>query len=187
MIPAAARQLLLQVARRSIRSGLAHGRPYSVDPTLCPPYFREPAATFVTLNDDRGLRGCIGRLAAERPLVEDVADNAYAAAFRDPRFPGLAENELAGLEIHISVLGTPEFLDVASETELLKTLRPGEDGLILAEAGRRATFLPSVWKSLPEPGDFLRHLKQKAGFAPDYWSPDVTLYRYGCEEFAESD
>lgn len=154
---------------------------------MCPASFSAPAATFVTLNDDRGLRGCIGRLEAERPLVEDVADNAYAAAFRDPRFPALTEGELAGLDIHISVLGTPERLDVASESELLEKLRPGEDGLILAEAGRRATFLPSVWKSLPEPGAFLRHLRQKAGFAPDYWSPALQIYRYGCEEFAESD
>lgn len=187
MIPPADRQLLLQIARRSIRSGLDHGRPYSVDTTLCPEYFKSPAATFVTLNNHHGLRGCIGRLEAERPLVEDVADNAYAAAFRDPRFPGLAEDELAGLEIHISVLETPEPLQVSDESELLEKLRPGVDGLILAESGRTATFLPSVWKSLPKPGDFLRHLKQKAGLAPDYWSPDVEIYRYGCEEFAESD
>jgi AmmeMemoRadiSam system protein A len=181
------RRLLLEVARRSIRHGLDRGRPLSVDPGDFPDILRPVAATFVTLEDGAGLRGCIGRLEATRPLVEDVADNAYAAAFRDPRFPPLREDEwAAGLDVHISVLTPPEPLPVKDEEDLLAILRPGEDGLILEEGPNHATFLPSVWESLPKPADFLFHLKQKAGLPPGYWSTEMRFQRYGSENFGDA-
>jgi AMMECR1 domain-containing protein len=70
---------------------------------------------------------------------------------------------------------------VHSEDDLLAQLRPGEDGLILQEGARRATFLPSVWESLPERHQFLGHLKQKAGLPADYWSDTLQVFRYGAE------
>ena len=181
------RRLLLEVARRSIRHGLDQGRPLSVDPNDFPDTLRPAAATFVTLEDRAGLRGCIGRLEATRPLVEDVADNAYSAAFRDPRFPPLREDEWAGgLDVHISVLTSPEPLSVANEEDLLALLRAGKDGLILEEGRHHATFLPSVWESLPRPAEFLAHLKLKAGLPPGYWSPELRFFRYGSENFGDS-
>ena len=185
MIPTEDRKQLLAVARESIRNGLDRGRPPGIDAGDYPESLRVPAATFVTLKDPKGLRGCIGRLEAARPLGEDVAENAFAAAFRDPRFPPLGETEWPELNIHISVLGDPEPLEVDSEEELLAALRPGEDGLIIEEGSRRATFLPSVWESLPDPGDFLRHLKAKAGFPPDYWSRKLRISRYRSENFGD--
>lgn len=184
MISVADRRILIDVARQSIRHGLDTGRPLAVDCNAYPETLGHPAATFVTLETGGELRGCIGRLEAQRPLVEDIAENAFAAAFRDSRFPPLTAAEWPALDIHISVLTPAEPLPVAGESELLATLRPGRDGLILEDGRRRATFLPSVWESLPDKEEFLAHLKLKAGMATDYWSPSLRFYRYETENFA---
>lgn len=182
----AARRMLLEVARASIRHGLDHGRPLPVDPAAFPPPLAEPGAAFVTLHREGRLRGCIGSLEPRRPLVTDVAENAYAAAFRDPRFPPLAPREYEGLEIEISVLGPPEALPpAASEAEAAALLRPGVDGVILEGGGRRGTFLPAVWDQLPDPLQFLRHLRLKAGLPAEGWSPAWRLWRYTTESFGE--
>jgi AmmeMemoRadiSam system protein A len=179
------RRALLDLARASIRHGLAQHRPLAVDPGDCPAALREPRAAFVTLNRGGRLRGCIGHLEACQPLARDVAENAYSAAFCDPRFPPLGADEVADLEVHISVLSPPEAVPVASEAELLARIRPGIDGLILADDGHRGTFLPAVWESLPRPQDFLRHLRVKAGLPPDYWSETLRVSRYTAEAFGD--
>jgi AmmeMemoRadiSam system protein A len=145
---------------------------------------RAVRASFVTLNHSGMLRGCIGHLEATLPLVEDVAENAFSAAFRDPRFPALTDAEYAGLELHISVLTPAEPLACDSERDLLRQMRPYRDGLILSEGLRRGTFLPSVWEQLPDPRDFLLHLKRKAGLPDEYWSPSLQVYRYETESFS---
>ena len=140
-------------------------------------------ASFVTLHIDQQLRGCIGTLEAYRPLIVDVVENAYSAAFRDPRFPALTSKEFPELDIHISILSTPESVNVQSEQELLDLLQPGVDGLILTEGHHRGTFLPSVWESLSDKQQFLNHLKQKAGLPANYWSPSIKIEKYNVEEF----
>jgi AmmeMemoRadiSam system protein A len=152
-----------------------------VDPDRFSARLREPGACFVTLRLSGNLRGCVGSLDAARPLVEDVAHNAFASAFRDSRFPPLAERELADLEIHLSILSPPEPLPCRSEADLLSKLRPGVDGLILRDGVHRATFLPSVWESLAEPKAFLSALKRKAGLGEDHWSDGISFQRYRAE------
>ncbi len=181
---AEARRRLLRVAAASIAHGLETGRPLPVDPAEYPPALRVPGAAFVTLHLHGRLRGCIGSLEARRPLVVDVAENAYAAAFRDPRFPPLLAAEFPQVEIEISRLTPAEPLTVSSEAELLQRLQPGVDGLILEEGAHRATFLPAVWETLPDPREFLAQLRVKAGLPPDYWSPTLRLYRYRTEAFS---
>lgn len=178
------RQILLAIARESIRYGLKHGKalPVSIDEY---PQFAEDGACFVTLQIHQQLRGCIGTLEARQPLLVDIAKNAYSAAFRDPRFPRLEENEFEQLEIHISILNPPEPFPVTGEADLLQQLRPGIDGLILEDSYHRATFLPSVWESLPEPRQFLEHLRLKAGLPAGYWSDTIRFRRYTVEEFGE--
>lgn len=183
-LSAADRQTLLDIARRSIRQGLDQGRPLAVEPDDFDMPLRAVRASFVTLNLNGMLRGCIGHLEATQPLVEDVADNAFAAAFRDPRFPPLSEQEFAALELHLSVLTPTEPLPCDSESDLLQKMRPYRDGLILSEGVHRGTFLPSVWEQLPEPKEFLRHLKRKAGLADDHWSDELEVYRYETESFS---
>lgn len=183
MISAAERSTLLALARESIRYGLAHGRPPTVRAADYDAALRIPAACFVTLQIKGALRGCVGSLEPVRMLVDDVAHNAYAAAFSDPRFPPLAEQELDQLDIHISMLSPRQPLRFSSEADLLRQLRPGVDGLVLEDARHRGTFLPSVWEQLPEASEFLRHLKIKAGLPPDHWSANLRVERYTTESF----
>ncbi len=177
------RETLLRVAANSIRHGLETGHALNVKVKEYSPALQQTGASFVTLTILRQLRGCIGMLTATRPLVEDVANNAFAAAFEDPRFPSLTAPEFEQLEYHISILNPAEAMQCSSEADLLQQLRPGVDGVILEDRGRKATFLPSVWESLPEPSDFLQHLKRKAGLPADHWSDGMRIQRYTVEEF----
>ena len=184
MLDNAQRKTLLDLARASIEHGLAHGTPLKVELSAYDPELQQERAVFVTLNLDQQLRGCIGHLEAIQPLVVDVAENAFSAAFRDPRFSPLSQREFPDLEIHISVLSPAEAIEFNSEQELLDQVRPGTDGLILEEGYRQGTFLPSVWESLPDKQDFLKHLKMKAGLAPNYWSDNIKVSRYTSESFS---
>ena len=127
----------------------------------------------MTLRREGELRGCIGTVDAWRPLGEDVRANAVAAAFHDPRFPPLARDEFDDTSIEVSLLGPHEPVPASDEAQALATLRPGVDGVLLECGRRRATFLPQVWEQLPEPREFLRALKRKAGLAGDFWSDEV--------------
>jgi len=175
---------LLRVALTSIESGLESGTPLQVNPEDCPAVLSNRRASFVTLKRNGELRGCIGSLEPVSSLGEDVARNAFAAAFRDPRFPALTAAELQDLDIGISVLGPTQPVEFGSEAELLDRLRPGMDGLVLRDGHHRGTFLPAVWESLPHPADFLGHLKQKAGLPGDYWSGTLEIGRYTTQSFA---
>lgn len=179
------RDTLLNIARSSIRNGLEKGKALKVTATEYAPELQAERASFVTLNRAGLLRGCIGHLEACMPLVEDVAENAFSAAFRDPRFPPLSQDELADLELHISVLTPAEPMHFSSEADLLEQIRPGIDGLILMDGAAKGTFLPSVWESLPQAKDFLRHLKNKAGLAGNYWSGTLQVLRYETESFPD--
>lgn len=175
------RRRLLDIAWASVDEGLARGRAAEIDPSVESPALRSPGASFVTLRRDGALRGCIGSLEPCRPLACDVAENAFRSAFRDPRFPPLQPEERVRLDLHISVLGPHVPLPVESEEALVASLRPGVDGLVLMEGAHRATFLPAVWESLPDPCTFVRELKRKAGLPADHWSSDLRFWRYRTE------
>jgi uncharacterized protein len=174
---------LLELAKASINHGLQTGKPLRVDVDDYPPELAVPRATFVTLERRGDLRGCIGMLEAIRPMVEDVAENAFSAAFKDPRFPPLTTEELADVDLQISILTPAEPMTFSSEADLIAQLQPGIDGLIMQEGFRRGTFLPSVWEQLPDPHDFVQHLKQKAGLPSQYWSKSLKVFRYRTEIF----
>jgi len=146
-----------------------------------------PGATFVTLRKDGALRGCIGSLKPLRALAVDVRENAIAAAFRDPRFPPLATVEFETTSVEVSLLTADERLDVRDEADLLARLRPDVDGLVLEYGRHRATFLPQVWESLPDPRGFVMALKRKAGLPVDFWSPRVNVSRYGVTKWKEGE
>ena len=176
-------EILRQVAMDSIRHGLSRDRPLPVSPGSYPAPLEEPGAVFVTLEREGRLRGCIGSYQARRPLVEDVAENAFAAAFLDPRFRPLSREEMGGLDLHISLLTPPVPLEAANRGELLATLRPGVDGLLLEDPPHRATFLPQVWEALPDPEEFLDQLLVKGGLARGHWSPTLRFHRDTVLEF----
>ncbi len=174
---------LLGIARRSVEE--AAGRPVTEEPIEPSPELAEPRATFVTLKLEGVLRGCIGSLAPHRPLAEDVRDNARAAALHDSRFSPVRAEELDRISIEISVLSPLEELEFESEAGLLDALRPEEDGIVIACEGRRATFLPQVWETLPLPRVFLGALKSKAGLPRDYWSDEMRVWRFTVEKIRE--
>ena len=175
-------QALLTIARNAIARefGMA-GREFAPQPELA-----QTAATFVTLTQKGQLRGCIGSLQAHRPLAKDVAENAVAAAFQDPRFAPLRREELAGTRVEVSLLDAPQSMQFADEADALAQLQPGVDGLILTLGPRHATFLPQVWEQLPAPRDFLAHLKLKAGLPADFWDGRIRLARYGVQKWKEA-
>jgi len=179
------RQNLLTLARQSIQHGLTRGKAITPEIQTYSTGLQQARASFVTLHKQGELRGCIGSLEAYQPLATDVASNAYNAAFRDPRFPPLNENEFDQLHIHIEILSPPEPIQFSSEQDLLEQLQPGKDGLVLSDNTHRGTFLPTVWESLPRPEQFLFHLKNKAGLPGDYWSDDIKVQRYYTESFEE--
>ena len=148
------------------------------------PWLREIGASFVTLKLAGELRGCIGTIDPRRPLGEDVARNARAAAYRDPRFPPVSEHERRDLGIEVSVLSPRAPFVAASEADALAQLRPGIDGIYLQFQERSSTFLPQVWENLPDPLEFLSALRQKAGLPARFWDPDLRLSRYTVEKYA---
>ena len=180
-------QTLHNIAKGSISYSLERGSNARFEQTLnlgdYSTDLQQQRATFVTLNINDQLRGCIGTLEAHQPLVIDVAHNARAAAFNDPRFGPLTKPEFERLQIHISILGKPEPMTFTSQQDLLQQIRPGIDGLILTSGSHRGTFLPSVWESLTTPEEFLSHLKLKAGLPASYWSDDIRIERYTTESF----
>ncbi len=179
------RNTLLSIARKSITWGFEQDVFLSIDPDEYTQSLSQQGACFVTLKEKAELRGCVGALQAYQPLCVDVSEHAWAAAFTDHRFNKVMPTELERLSISISVLGKPEPIQVSSEANLISQLKPSRDGLILQEGSRRATFLPSVWESLPSPETFLAHLKRKAGFADDYWSESMVFARYETESFTD--
>ncbi len=182
----AAGPLLLQLAKASIRVGLETGHPARETPTPdMPALLGRPGAVFVTLKRAGQLRGCIGSPVAWRSLLEDVTDNAFKAAFADPRFPPLAPAEWDGLDLSVSVLTAPVPMRFAGQAALLAQLRPDVDGLIIEDGGRRALFLPSVWEQLPDKEQFLAHLKHKAGMAPGHWSAQFRASRFQAVEIKD--
>ena len=176
-------KLLLEMARAAISRTLEKAGGKFPETGSLPGELMEKRATFVTLTIDGQLRGCIGMLEACRPLAVDVAENACAAAFEDPRFPPLTKAEFKKLEIHISILSPSEEMQFSSEADILRQIRPGIDGLILQEGFRRGTFLPSVWEELPEKEQFWAHLKLKTGLPADYWSDTLRVFRYTADCF----
>ncbi|MBI2337464.1 MAG: AmmeMemoRadiSam system protein A [Deltaproteobacteria bacterium] len=150
------------------------------------PWLLEPAATFVTLTMSDVLRGCIGSLEARRPLLDDLKNNAKASAFNDPRFPPLAQDEFNLIRVEVSLLSAPEAIESSDEATATEQLRPFVDGIIFEYGKYRSTFLPQVWEQLPDPKEFLIHLKTKAGLSSGFWAEGVKLQRYTVIKWKET-
>jgi len=145
--------------------------------------FGEARALFVTLRRDGRLRGCIGTLTPEGDLARTVPRFALRAAFEDPRFPALTNEELPDCTIEISVLTPPRPVEKPEEIAV------GRDGLIIELGGRRGLLLPQV---AAEWGFdrlmFLAEVSRKAGLPPDAWRlPGARLWSFQAEVFSEEE
>ena len=181
----AQRRQLLRSARRSIELGIDTAAPLQLDIDELEPVLREPAAVFVTLTQAGDLRGCIGSLQAHDALAQAVANAAFNAALRDPRFARVGAAELDKIKIEISVLSKLQSWQPDSRESLLQGLRPGVDGLLIEDRGQRATFLPQVWEKIPSAEEFVRQLMLKAGLPARHWSSSIQLHRYQTLSFVE--
>lgn len=179
-------KILLQIAKDSILSRFDKSYTPQRDEVVDGhPFLLEKRATFVTLHYDKNLRGCIGSLMAHRTLFDDVSSNAVSAAFKDTRFMPLEERELSHLTLEVSVLSIPKLLEYEDFDDLVGKIRVNEDGLILQHGGYRGTFLPQVWKQLPNPKIFLEHLSMKAGANPGIFNEHPQIYTYQVEAIEE--
>lgn len=169
------KQILLNIAKQSVVDGLKTHQPLALDLNRLPFNRDHTQDCFVTLEKNGQLRGCIGSIDAHRPLAIDVAENAYKAAFHDPRFPPVTADELNQMTLSISLLSPFYPIECQSELELLAIMRPGIEGVVIQDQGKSALFLPHVWKQLPDRHAFLSALKQKAGFPEHYWSPTMRV------------
>ncbi len=177
------RGLLLSTAMAGLRTATrcAGQRPSLGFDGRLSPALSSQRATFVTLSSGGKLRGCIGSPAPRVSLIEDAVTNAVQAGFADPRFPPLDEAELDGIQIDVSILSHPRPVPAASEAELVEALEPDRDGLILGVGRQRALFLPSVWRHVADPREFVRHLMSKAGLGG--WPRGLSAARFRVESF----
>ena len=142
------------------------------------PVFNQLGACFVTLKKNNNLRGCIGSIIAHQPLINDIVEHSKDAAFRDPRFNPVEQNEVDSLTIDISILSEPEPMKFKDEQNLLEQIVPFRDGIIIKDKNRQAVYLPSVWEDLPDKVMFLNSLKMKAGLPPEHFSDTFEAYRF---------
>ena len=174
--------VLFVLADRAIRAGLeGHGR-LRVEAADLPASLRRPRGAFVTLEVAGLLNGCIGALDPGDPLGITVPRLAWEAAFADPRLPPLTPADYDQLTVKLSLLGPLTPVPAGGEDDVVASVRPGVDGLVIAAGRHQATFLPAVWDSLPDPYDFLRHLELKAGLVPGQWPPEMRVWRYPVSE-----
>ncbi len=175
--------ILLPIARAAISRVL--NVPHAADESA--PWLAEHGACFVTLTQYGELRGCIGTLQARQPLLADVKSNAVSAALRDPRFAPLSAAELDITVVEISLLSPAQPMEFLDEADALAQLRPGVDGIIFEYGRYRSTFLPQVWEQLPQPRQFMAHLKHKAGLPDSFWAEEVRLSRYTVTKWHEGE
>ena len=175
------RTRLLRIAREAIEAALDGRRP-QVDPSQLDETLTRPSGAFVSLHTTDGdLRGCIGSIQPVAPLCEAVVANAINAAFRDPRFYPLRKDELANVEIEISVMSPIGPVADIAEIEV------GRDGLIVSRGSRKGLLLPQVaieygW----DRETFLRQTCVKAGLPPESWrSGDCRIEKFSAEVFSE--
>jgi len=186
-LPTKDRKALLKLARSAIEAKLVKGAKVE-RPGPLPPSLTEVCGCFVTLHKHGQLRGCIGSIEPVSSLVECVESNARSAAFRDPRFPPLSRDELSDIDIEVSVLSVPQRLDFTDGEDLKRQLEPLVHGVILSRGLNRSTFLPQVWKQLPDKEQFLGHLCQKGGMPQKAWQdPETKVEVYQAEVFGEED
>ena len=176
---------LLEIARNSIKSRV-EGRDFEV-PEAIRQRFSERVGVFTTVTKDGALRGCIGFMLPVYPLWEAVKESAILSVTEDPRFPPVTENELSGLGIELTLLGTLEKLDLKPGTSR-QNISIGEEGLYMTDGIRSGLLLPQV---ATENGfseqEFITETAYKAGIDPDrVFSGTVEVYKFSARVINET-
>ncbi|WP_331775554.1 AmmeMemoRadiSam system protein A [Sulfurospirillum sp. 1612] len=181
------KEAVLRLARAAIGESLEVPQHVSLETLIADnPALKETGATFVTLTYQGELRGCIGSLVAYRPLYEDIIYNARSAAFKDPRFEPLCQEELEDIVIEVSILSQPQHLEYHDADDLKKKIKKNHDGVVLQYGTHHATFLPQVWEQLPTFELFFSYLCQKAGLGADCLASHPEISVYSVQKYKES-
>lgn len=173
------KKVLLKLARDTIEKYLKDGSLMALPEAKG--ILGEICGAFVTLHKDGELRGCIGNMIGQCPLVETIRNMAIAAATEDPRFPEVSLKEMGEIDIEISVLSPLKRIKDVSEIEV------GTHGILMRRGARQGVLLPQVaveWKWNRD--EFLKHTCQKAGLSSDAWKdPDTVIEIFSAEVFGE--
>jgi AmmeMemoRadiSam system protein A len=174
------RQRLLRIARDSI---VAHvgGGPFPENAVCDGEPSGRRGGAFVTLLKSGELRGCVGHIEMDEPLVDVVRRCAVAACSTDPRFAPVVASELPQIALELSLLGPLEPIDGPDEVEI------GRHGLVVEKGRHRGLLLPQVasewnWNAR----QFLEHTCRKAGLSLDAWKDDAKLWRFEAEVFGDT-
>ncbi|NOQ29658.1 MAG: AmmeMemoRadiSam system protein A [Helicobacteraceae bacterium] len=174
--------ILLKIARESIEEVVLATRTIDKKELLRVfPVLNEKIATFVTINLDGKLRGCIGSLVAQKTLLNDIIHNAKSAAFEDPRFTPITTSEYLHCSIEISLLSEPKELVYTDVQDLKESINVGKDGVILILGEKNSTFLPQVWSQLKTFEEFFAGLCLKADLEESALSLHPQIYTYYVE------
>ncbi len=170
------RQMIVDIAHAAVDFSVNHKAKPQINYDTVPPKFMEQGAVFVTLEKHGNLRGCIGDIVPQRPLVDSILMRSYSAALEDPRFPPVTPEELPLIDIEVSVLSPP--VPVLSYNDIII----GKHGVILQKKMNSAVFLPQV---PVEQGwtleDTLNHLAVKAGLQKDDWKSECKFFVFVAE------
>lgn len=175
------RSRLLEVARRSVQAAV--GRGPAPDLRTDDPDLLRVQGAFVTLHKHGELRGCIGHIEGQLPLIETVAEMAQAAALQDPRFPPVSALEEPEIDLEISVISPLRVVERVDDIEV------GRHGLVVSSGPRRGLLLPQVATEWGWDRDtFLCHTCLKAGLPQYAWQDrDVCIESFEAEVFGEGD
>jgi len=143
------------------------------------PELGTPQACFVSIKQRGGtLRGCIGTLfPCYSSLIEELMENAQAAAFRDPRFPPVQKKELPFLRFSCDLLEAPE------ETSF-QSLNPKIFGVIVSWNGRRGVLLPNL-EGIDTPRQQVEIAMKKAGI-PGVPFEELLFMSFRVQRYEES-
>lgn len=181
-------EFLLEIAKKTIHEklDLAFKTKTNLENILNKEALYEKQGTFVTLHKNGDLRGCIGTLQPNESIIDGIKGNAINAAFKDPRFTPVKQDEINKIDIEISILTKPEKLKYKGADDLLLKLKPKTDGVIIHKNYHKATFLPQVWDQLSDKKDFLSHICIKAGLPSNEWEyGELEVFTYQVQYFKE--
>ncbi len=159
---------LLEIARTTLDMFVTTGKVYEFDEKDV--RLLEEEGAFVTLKEQGRLRGCIGNIIGDGPLFKTVRDMAVAASSEDPRFNPVRREELAHIDVEVSVLSKPRIVTSADEIVM------GTHGVIIRRGMKGGVFLPQVAAETGWSKErFLSELcSQKAGLPPECWKDPAT-------------
>ena len=179
-------ELLVKTARKIVTEFLKNNKKINLDDKFNL-RFSFDAGVFVTLNNQQGLRGCIGFPLPSQKLSKGLFDASLAAALDDPRFQPVKPEELDGIIFEVTVLTTPEEIKVNTPEEYFSKIKIGRDGLIVKHSFYSGLLLPQVpveynWNVK----EFLEHTCEKAGLEKNSWlKSDVTILKFEGVVFKE--